>query len=307
MSTVEVAVVLRPASRELRRSLRPIEWVVLEDVALDARRDDTGVLVASTSAREVAEHLGLTPGAVARALARLRSAGLVTHARQVGPAGRFGLSAGGPGFLLAQQQAGEVGDAAPQLVGVFSHASSLKSSRGSGCDPRRQPSTHGGILKGRSLPPAPIPRGAPALPVSDTFVPAPPTLTADDAALLTEPPTPGISTSLRRPGAGDIAPSQRTTAMSRHSVNANGKGTAELYAESAFRRQGGRWVDVDSTLRRSARAGQPVAAEGALRPVRFGSSAERIRTGPGPGPGHPVLAGHEAAQASPRGRHRGLP
>ncbi|MDP9403973.1 MAG: winged helix-turn-helix transcriptional regulator [Actinomycetota bacterium] len=93
MSTVEVVVVLRPASRELRRILRPIEWVVLEDVALDARRDDAGLLVASTSAREVAEHLGLTPGAVARALARLRSVGLVTHARQVGPAGRFGLSA----------------------------------------------------------------------------------------------------------------------------------------------------------------------------------------------------------------------
>ena len=89
----DTVVVLRAASRELRRSLRPIEWVVLEDVALDARRDDDGVLVASTSAREVAEHLGLTPGATARALARLRSAGLVTHARQIGPAGRFGLSA----------------------------------------------------------------------------------------------------------------------------------------------------------------------------------------------------------------------
>ncbi|MDQ3461632.1 MAG: winged helix-turn-helix domain-containing protein, partial [Actinomycetota bacterium] len=89
----DTVVVLRAASRELRRSLRPIEWVVLEDVALDARPDDDGVLVASTSAREVAEHLGLTPGAVARALAHLRSAGLVTHARQIGPAGRFGLSA----------------------------------------------------------------------------------------------------------------------------------------------------------------------------------------------------------------------
>ena len=86
-------IVLGPASRDLRRALRPIEWVVLEDVALDARRDDTGALVAPTSARRVAEHLGLTPGAVARALARLRSAGLVTHARQAGPAGRFGLSA----------------------------------------------------------------------------------------------------------------------------------------------------------------------------------------------------------------------
>jgi hypothetical protein len=88
----DTVVVLRAASRELRRSLRPIEWVVLEDVALDARRDD-GVLVASTSAREVAGHLGLTPGAVARALAHLRSAGLVTYTRQAGPAGRFGLSA----------------------------------------------------------------------------------------------------------------------------------------------------------------------------------------------------------------------
>jgi hypothetical protein len=86
-------VVLGPAARELRRALRPIEWVVLEDVALDARRDDAGALVAPTSARRVGEHLGLTPGAVARALARLRAAGLVSHTRQAGPAGRFGLSA----------------------------------------------------------------------------------------------------------------------------------------------------------------------------------------------------------------------
>ncbi|MDP9389694.1 MAG: hypothetical protein M3Q48_17715, partial [Actinomycetota bacterium] len=71
----------------------PIEWVVLEDVALDARPDGTGALVASTSARQVAEHLGVTPGAAARALGALRSAGLVTHLRQPGEAGRFGLSA----------------------------------------------------------------------------------------------------------------------------------------------------------------------------------------------------------------------
>ncbi|MGH9283824.1 MAG: hypothetical protein ACRD0S_12920 [Acidimicrobiales bacterium] len=93
MSADLVVLVLRPASRDLRRSLRPIEWVVLEDVALDARRDNDGALVASTSARAVAEHLGLTPGAAARALAGLRAAGLVTLDRQAGPAGRFGLSA----------------------------------------------------------------------------------------------------------------------------------------------------------------------------------------------------------------------
>ena len=86
-------IVVGPGCRELRRSLRPLEWMVLEEVALDARRDDAGDLVAATSARRVAERLGLTPGAVARALARLRAAGLVTHARQAGPGGRFGLSA----------------------------------------------------------------------------------------------------------------------------------------------------------------------------------------------------------------------
>lgn len=88
-----VRIVVGPGSAELRRSLRPIEWMVLEDVALDARPDGDGALVASTSARRVAEHLGVTPGAAAGALARLRSTGLVTHARQAGPAGRFGLSA----------------------------------------------------------------------------------------------------------------------------------------------------------------------------------------------------------------------
>ena len=106
-------IVLGPAARELRRALRPIEWVVLEDVALDARRDDTGALVAPTSARRVAEHLGLTPGAVARALARLRSAGFVTHARQAGPAGRFGLSA----YVLGAVPGLEVLAAAPEGEG----------------------------------------------------------------------------------------------------------------------------------------------------------------------------------------------
>ncbi|HET7489358.1 MAG TPA: hypothetical protein VFJ85_15625 [Acidimicrobiales bacterium] len=85
-------VVLGPASRPLRRLLRPIEWVVLEDVALDARRDGDNV-VAATSARAVAEHLGITPGAAAKALARLRFEGLVVLSRQQGPGGRFGLSA----------------------------------------------------------------------------------------------------------------------------------------------------------------------------------------------------------------------
>lgn len=85
-------VLVSRASRALRRSLTPLEWVVLEDVALDATDDGHGRLVAATSARQVAEHLGVSPGSAAKALSRLRSLGLVTHDRQPGPAGRFGLS-----------------------------------------------------------------------------------------------------------------------------------------------------------------------------------------------------------------------
>lgn len=100
MSHSTTRLVVTPASAGLRRSLRPIEWVVLEDVALDARvdarsdarTDGAGILVAATSARRVAEHLGLTPGAAAKALAALRTAGLIAHNRPAGPAGRFGLS-----------------------------------------------------------------------------------------------------------------------------------------------------------------------------------------------------------------------
>lgn len=93
-STVTAAsgVLVSRASRALRRSLTPLDWVVLEDVALDATDDGHGRLVAATSARQVAEHLGVSPGSAAKALSRLRSLGMVTHDRQPGPAGRFGLS-----------------------------------------------------------------------------------------------------------------------------------------------------------------------------------------------------------------------
>lgn len=114
MNDNDAVVVVSTASRELRRVLRPIEWVVLEDVALDARPDANGAMVAATSARRVAEHLDLTPGAVGKALARLRSAGLVIHARHPGLAGRFGLSA----YELAPVCGLTILDTATTTVGV---------------------------------------------------------------------------------------------------------------------------------------------------------------------------------------------
>lgn len=91
-ATAASAVVMSGASRLLRRSLTPLEWVVLEDVARDANDDGDGRLLAATSARQLAENLGVSPGSADKALVRLRSLGLVAHDRQPGPAGRFGLS-----------------------------------------------------------------------------------------------------------------------------------------------------------------------------------------------------------------------
>jgi hypothetical protein len=85
------AVVVSAASRALRRSLRPLVWVTLEEVALDAAVED-GKLVARTSARQVAERLGLDAISAAGALRLLRQRGLLALERENGPAGRFGLS-----------------------------------------------------------------------------------------------------------------------------------------------------------------------------------------------------------------------
>ena len=83
---------LDAGSREVRRRLGPMSWAVLEDLALDAEAAEGGAMVARTSARHVAEHLDIQPGTAAKALGRHRAEGLVSLAREPGPAGRFGLS-----------------------------------------------------------------------------------------------------------------------------------------------------------------------------------------------------------------------
>jgi hypothetical protein len=85
------AVLLSAECRALRRALRPLVWVTLEEVALSSVVED-GRPVARTSARQVAECLGVDPGTAATALRILRERGLVSLSREKGPAGRFGLS-----------------------------------------------------------------------------------------------------------------------------------------------------------------------------------------------------------------------
>jgi len=87
----EAEVVVSAASRSLRRQLRPLVWVTLEEVALDAVVED-GRLVSRTSARRVADRLGIDPGTASRALGDLRRRGMLVLEREHDAAGRFGLS-----------------------------------------------------------------------------------------------------------------------------------------------------------------------------------------------------------------------
>jgi len=86
-------VLLGPDCRLLRQRLPALEWIVLEDVALDAAASTEGTAIAPTSARAIAANLDVDPAAVASALSRLRSLGLIAHTPAVGTPDRFGLLA----------------------------------------------------------------------------------------------------------------------------------------------------------------------------------------------------------------------
>ncbi len=88
---VERGVVVWSHARELLRVFRPQMWVVLQDLILDAEWRD-GRLVASSSARLVAEHLHIDPGTAAAALRALRDSGVAELCQTSGAAGRFGLA-----------------------------------------------------------------------------------------------------------------------------------------------------------------------------------------------------------------------
>ena len=88
---VERGVVVWSHARDLLRTFRPQMWVVLQDLTLDAEWHDAH-LVASSSARLVAEHLHIDPGTAAAALRALRDRGVAELCQTSGAAGRFGLS-----------------------------------------------------------------------------------------------------------------------------------------------------------------------------------------------------------------------
>lgn len=65
------------SSRAVKRAVGVTAWAVLEDIALDARIDDRGRLVAETNVRRIAENLGLNKETVSKHLGILREYGFV--------------------------------------------------------------------------------------------------------------------------------------------------------------------------------------------------------------------------------------
>jgi hypothetical protein len=74
-----------PSSRAVKRAVGLMAWAVLEDIALDARVDERGRLVADTTVRRIAANLGLNKDTVTKYLGRLREHGFVfqEEAREV--------------------------------------------------------------------------------------------------------------------------------------------------------------------------------------------------------------------------------
>jgi DNA-binding transcriptional ArsR family regulator len=81
-------VVLDSRSVELRRRLGPTAWVVFEELLL-ASTGPADACCSSVSVRSLAAQLGLAKDTVARALMRLRRAGLITSAQTRSATGTF--------------------------------------------------------------------------------------------------------------------------------------------------------------------------------------------------------------------------
>lgn len=79
-----------PSSRVVKRAVGLAAWAVLEDIALDARLDEAGRLVAETNVRRIAANLGLNKDTVTKHLRALREHGFVLQEEtRSGGSGRY--------------------------------------------------------------------------------------------------------------------------------------------------------------------------------------------------------------------------
>lgn len=80
------------SSRVVKRAVGLAAWGVLEDIALDARLDDAGRLVAETNVRRIAANLALNKDTVSKHLRTLREYGFVLQEEERSDrSGRYGV------------------------------------------------------------------------------------------------------------------------------------------------------------------------------------------------------------------------
>ena len=82
------SIVVNPCARELRRRLGPTAWIVLEEL-VSASQGEADDCCSSATVRSLAADLGLSNDTVARALVRLRTAGIIVAGQDRTPAGTF--------------------------------------------------------------------------------------------------------------------------------------------------------------------------------------------------------------------------
>lgn len=81
-----------PSSRAVKRRVGVTAWAILEDIALDARIDDHGRLVAETNVRRIADNLGVSKNTVAKHLGVLREHGFTIREEAREGTGEWGGS-----------------------------------------------------------------------------------------------------------------------------------------------------------------------------------------------------------------------
>ena len=109
MVTEARAIVVDATATELRRRLGATVWVVLEELLVHTHDADAGRVEATASVRSIAAALGASKDTVARALVRLREAGIVTAAQPRASSGTF--TAGS--YLIAVPACLTLSDLAP--------------------------------------------------------------------------------------------------------------------------------------------------------------------------------------------------